>query len=95
MSCNSFYSSLGSVKSVEYLELIFISLGSPLAALEREILRQNKGCLMSEKTELNERVTTHPASKYVGRDVTLEAASCNADFSFTYLRYYLAKVVGI
>ena len=36
-SCNSFYSNSCSVKSVEYWRLLFISLGSPLVALERDI----------------------------------------------------------
>ena len=49
VSCNSFYSNPCSVKSVEYLKLLFISLGSPLATLEREIFKLTKGCLMSEK----------------------------------------------
>ena len=76
-SCNSFYSNPCSVKSVEYRKLLFISSGSPLVALETGILRMTKGCLMSE--ELNERVTTRPASKYLGWDVTLEGASCKTD----------------
>ena len=38
---------------------------------------------MSEKIEpINERVTSHPASKYVERDVTFEGASCNTDLFF-------------
>ena len=46
---NSFYSNSCSVKSAEYLKLIFISLSSPLVALERDIFILTKGCLMSEK----------------------------------------------
>ena len=34
------------------------------------------------KSNLNERVTTRPASKYVERDVTLEGVSCNTDLVF-------------
>ena len=49
MSCNSFYSNPGSVKSIEYLKLLFTSLGSPLAALERDIFHLTESCLMSEK----------------------------------------------
>ena len=37
---------------------------------------------MSEKSDLNERVTTRPASKYVGRDVTLEETSCRSNTDF-------------
>ena len=40
-----------SVESVEYLKLLFISLGSPLVELERDIFKLIKGCLMSEKNE--------------------------------------------
>ena len=50
-SCNSFYSNLCSVKSVEYLELLFISFGSPLVTLERNIFKLTKGYLMSKKIE--------------------------------------------
>ena len=50
-SCNSFCSNPYGVKSVEYRELLFISLGSPLVALERDIFKLTKGCLMSEKIE--------------------------------------------
>ena len=46
-----FYSNPCSIKSVEYLKLLFISLGSPLVALERDIFKLTKGCLMSEKTK--------------------------------------------
>ena len=49
--CNSFYSNPYSVESVEYLKLLFISLGSPLVALERDIFKLIKGCVMSEKSE--------------------------------------------
>ena len=51
MSCNSLYSNPCGVvvKSVEYLKLLFISLGSPLVALESEIFKLTKGCLMSVK----------------------------------------------
>ena len=44
-SYNSFYSNPCSVKSVEYLKLLFISLGSPLATLEMDIFKLTKGCL--------------------------------------------------
>ena len=37
VSCNRFYSNHCNVKSVEYLKFLFISLDSPLVALEREI----------------------------------------------------------
>ena len=47
----SFYSNSFSVKSVEYRKLLFISLGSPLVALERGIFKLTKDCLMSEKIE--------------------------------------------
>ena len=51
VSCNNCYSNPFNVKSVEYLRLIFISLGSPLVALEREIFKLTKGYMMSEKIE--------------------------------------------
>ena len=52
VSCNSFfYSNPCRVKSVEYLKLLFISLGSPLATLERDISKLTKGLLMREKIE--------------------------------------------
>ena len=51
MSYNSFYSKPCSVKSIEYLKLLFISLGSRLAALERDIFQLTESCLMSEKIE--------------------------------------------
>ena len=76
VSFNSFYSNPRNIKSVEYLKLLFISLGSPLVALERDIFKLTKGCLTSEETEHDERVTTRPASKYNGQDVTFEGASC-------------------
>ena len=62
-------------------KLLFISLGSPLVALERDIFKLTKGCLINErkKLKLNQRVTTCLASKYVRRDVTLEGESCNTD----------------
>ena len=62
MSCNYFYSDSCSVKSIDYLELLCISLCSLLVALD-----------------LNERVTTRLASKYVGRGVPLEGVSYNID----------------
>ena len=40
-----------SVKSFENLKLFFVSLDSPLVALERDIFKLTKGCLMSEKIE--------------------------------------------
>ena len=70
-SCNRFCSNprgAKSAKSVEFLKLLFISLGSPLVAFERDILKLTKGCLMSEKMNLDKLVTTRPASKYVGRE---------------------------
>ena len=51
VSCNSVYSKPCSVKSIEYLKLLFISLGSSLAALERDIFQLTERCLMSEKIE--------------------------------------------
>ena len=52
MSCNSFYSNPCGVKSIEYLKLFFISLDSPLVALEREkIFEPTKTCVMSEKID--------------------------------------------
>ena len=51
MSCNSSHSKPCSVKSIEYLKLLFISLGSSLAALERDIFQLTESCLMSEKIE--------------------------------------------
>ena len=51
VSFNSFYSNPCSVKSVEYLKLLLISLGSPLVALKRDILKLTKGCLKGEKIE--------------------------------------------
>ena len=51
MSCNSFYSNPRSVKSIEYLKLLFISISSSLVALEREIFKPTIDCLMSEKIE--------------------------------------------
>ena len=50
-SCNSFYSSPCSAKSVEYRKFFFISLGSPLVALERDIFKLAKDCLMNGKVE--------------------------------------------
>ena len=50
-SFNSFYSNPCSVKSVEYQKHLFISLGSLLVAIEMNIFRLTKGCLMSEKIE--------------------------------------------
>ena len=38
-SCNSFYSNSCSVKSVDHLKLLFISLGSPLVTPERDIFK--------------------------------------------------------
>ena len=63
-SCDSFYSNPCSVKSIEYLILLFISLDSRLVALEWEL---TESCLMSEKIGLKWRVTTRPASIFVGR----------------------------
>ena len=51
MYYNSFYSKPGSVKIAKYLQLPFISLGSPMVALERDIFRLTESCLMSEKIE--------------------------------------------
>ena len=52
MSYNSFYSNPCSVKSIECLKFLFISLGSPLVALEREkIFKLTKNCVMSEKID--------------------------------------------
>ena len=45
VSSNSFYSNPCSVKGVEYLKFLFISSGSPLVALERDIFKLTKGCL--------------------------------------------------
>ena len=57
-SCNSFYPNPCGVKSIEHLKLLFISLGSPLIALEREkIFELTKNCIMSKKLTLNELVT--------------------------------------
>ena len=39
------------VKSFEYLKLLFMSLGSPLVALERHIFKLTKGCSVIEKIE--------------------------------------------
>ena len=50
-SCNNFYSNVCSVKSVEYLKLFVILLGSPLLGLKTEIFKLTKGCLTSEKME--------------------------------------------
>ena len=50
-SCNSFYLNPCSVKSIEYLKLLFISLGSPLAAPESDFFQLTESCLMSEKIE--------------------------------------------
>ena len=50
-SCNSFYSNPCSVKNIEYLKFLFISSGSPLVVLERDISKLTKGCLMSEKNK--------------------------------------------
>ena len=50
-SCNRFYSNPCSVESVEYLKFLFISLGSPLVAPERDIFKLTICCLMSEKIE--------------------------------------------
>ena len=35
----------------KYRKVLFISLGSPLVALERDIFRLTKGCLTSEEIE--------------------------------------------
>ena len=51
MSRNSFHSNPCSVESVEYQKLLFISLRSPLATLERDIFKLTKGYLTSEKME--------------------------------------------
>ena len=59
--CNSFHLNPCIVKSVEYQKLLFISLGSPLVVLERDIFKLTKGCLMRGKSNLNERVTIRPA----------------------------------
>ena len=91
MSCNSFYLKPRSVKIVEYLKLLFISLGSPLVALEREIFELARCCLMSEKIGPNSVCYNLPPSKYMERDITLERASCNTDF----FQYYSPKVAGI
>ena len=64
-NCNSFYSNHCNVKSVEYLKLLFLSLGSPLAALERGIFNVTKGPLMGEKIQPKSTVTSRPSSKYV------------------------------
>ena len=39
-SCNNFYSNPCSVKNVEYLELLSISLGSPLVAHKMDIFKR-------------------------------------------------------
>ena len=39
VSCINFYSNLCDVKSVEYLKLLFISLGSLLVTFERDIFK--------------------------------------------------------
>ena len=49
---NSFYSNPCSVKSVEYLKFFFISLCSPFATLERDILKLTKGCSMGRFVKL-------------------------------------------
>ena len=49
--CNSFHLRPCSVKSVEYLKRLLNSLSSSLVALERDIYKLTKGCLMSEKME--------------------------------------------
>ena len=46
----NFYSNHCSVKSVEYWKIRFISIGSPLVALEKDAFKLIKGCL-SEKIE--------------------------------------------
>ena len=48
-SCNSFIHTPCSVKSVEYRKLLFVSLGSPLVALEWDIFKQTKVCFHSEE----------------------------------------------
>ena len=60
-----------SVKSVEYLRFIFISLGSPFVAFEMDILKLTKGCLMSEKIEPKSVCYNLPGIKICG-------AKCNA-----------------
>ena len=50
-SYNSLYSNPCSVKSIKYLNLLFISLDSAFVALEREVFELTKGCLMREKIE--------------------------------------------
>ena len=50
-----------------------------MVALERSIFKLTKSCIMSEKIEPKWACYNSPASKYVGRDVTLEGASCNTD----------------
>ena len=39
------------LRSVKYLKLLFISSGSPLVALERDIFKLTIGCLMGVKIE--------------------------------------------
>ena len=50
-SCNSFYSNPCSVKSIEYLKLLCISLGSSLVALERDIFKLTESSCRSETME--------------------------------------------
>ena len=51
VSGSNFCSNPRSVKSVKYLKLLFILLGSILVAAERHIFKLTKGCLISEKIE--------------------------------------------
>ena len=75
MSCSRFYSNPCGVKSIAYLKLLFISLGSPLVALELEkIFKLSKSCVMSEKLE--------PKSACYNSPHTC-GASCNTDYCLT------------
>ena len=40
-----------SMKTVEHLKILCISIGNPLVAHEMDIFKLTKGCLMSEKIE--------------------------------------------
>ena len=48
-SCKSFYTNPCCVKRTEYLKFLFISLGSPLVTLERDIFKMTKA--VCEKIE--------------------------------------------
>ena len=66
---NSFYSNPCGAKNVEYLKLLFISLGTPLVALEMDIFKLTKGCFVRKSKK---HVTIRLASKICG-------ARCNTD----------------